>query len=67
MSRTYKSFILGADKRIHSFGILKPGFSTTLHMNSNELVGDGDPSHCGLGSSIFINDNHFLSLMVGEL
>ncbi|KAJ0943200.1 hypothetical protein HanPSC8_Chr03g0101231 [Helianthus annuus] len=33
-------------------------------MNSNELVGDGDPSHCGLGSSIFINDNNFLSLMV---
>ncbi|KAF5784838.1 hypothetical protein HanXRQr2_Chr10g0421581 [Helianthus annuus] len=36
-------------------------------MNSNELVGDGDPSHCGLGSSIFINDNNFLSLMVDGL
>ncbi|KAJ0832238.1 hypothetical protein HanPSC8_Chr15g0676441 [Helianthus annuus] len=29
MSRTYKSFILGADKRIHSFGILKPDLRNT--------------------------------------
>ena len=44
--------------------IVPPGTSCTL---IQRLVGERDPSHCGLGSSIFINDNNFLSLMVGEL